>query len=61
MTQGAIVTTTDAETGEVLGREEMGPDSNYVLVLGPNYDLTHTQVFPKSGTVQLTIKRKESR
>lgn len=55
--QRAVVTTTDKETGDVLGRVEMGPDSDYVIVCGPNYYVSNEQVYPQSGTVQLTIKR----
>lgn len=54
--QRAIVTTTDAETGEELGRMEMGPESDYVIVTGPNFHIAHEQRFA-NGTTQLTIKR----
>jgi hypothetical protein len=36
----------------------MGRDGDYVLHLGPRYELAHTNVFPKSGTTQLTVKRR---
>lgn len=52
-----IVTTKDPDSGEVIGEQEMGPDSTYVIVLGPDYYLAHEQIYPKSGTIQITLKR----
>jgi hypothetical protein len=52
-----VVITTDAKNGKILGEKEMGPTSSYVIVCGPSYYIAHEQVFPKSGTVQLTIRR----
>lgn len=51
-----LVTTMVEPTG-VFEQKIMGPDADYVLTLGPNYELAHEQIYPGSGTTQLTIKR----
>lgn len=47
----------DAETGAELGRRELGPEDDYVLVLGPEFHVSHLQEYPGTGTTQITIKR----
>jgi hypothetical protein len=48
----------DEETGQI-SQMEMGPDSDYVVVTGPNYTVAHRQVYPGSGTTVLTIKKRD--
>jgi hypothetical protein len=52
-----LVTTMIEPTG-VFEQKIMGPDADYVLTLGPNYELTYTNESPTTGSVQLTIKRR---
>jgi len=60
-THKAIVTTIHAETGEELGRIEIGPGTphGYVVVTAPDHEISHEQVFA-NGTRQFTIKKRES-
>lgn len=53
----SIVIHQNAETGEEIGRRELGPDDDYVLVLGPEFHVAHLQEYPGTGTTQITIKR----
>lgn len=52
--------TTVAEKTGAIEQKVMGPDADYVLTLGPAFDLAHEQVFPGTGTTILTVKRKAS-
>lgn len=47
------VTVEDLKTGEVESQEV---EDDFVLVCAGRCYLAHTNVYPKSGTVQLTIK-----
>lgn len=47
------VTVEDIETGETEIREIK---DDYILVCAGRYHLTHTNLYPRSGTVQLTVK-----
>lgn len=47
------VTVEDIETGETETREIK---DDYILVCAGNYYLAHTNLYPRSGTVQLTVK-----
>jgi hypothetical protein len=47
----------NADTGDEIGRRELGPEDDYVLVTGPEFHLSHVTEYPGTGTTQLTIKR----
>lgn len=47
------VTVEDIDTGETEIREIK---DDYILVCAGRYHLTHTNLYPRSGTVQLTVK-----
>lgn len=49
------VTCEDPDTGES-ETQELDPNS-YIIVCGEHMHVAYAQVFPKSGTVQLTLKR----
>ncbi len=51
------VTTVDEATGEIRQRV-MGPKADYVLLIGPKYELAGAQVYGTTGTTNLTIKRR---
>lgn len=53
----ARVTTIIEPTGEI-EQKVMGPDADYVLTVGPKFHLEHEQIYPGTGTTQLTIKRR---
>lgn len=50
------VTVTDLATGESTSREI---SDDYIIVTAGDHYVAHTQWYPRSGTVQLTIKRGE--
>lgn len=52
------VTCEDPDTGES-DAQELDPNS-YIVVCGEHMYVAHEQVFPKSGTVQLTLRRTSS-
>lgn len=45
---------------KLLGKADV-PWNDYVIFTGPDCHVSYLQHFPKSGTVQLTIKREASR
>lgn len=47
------VTVEDTETGET---ETCEIKDDYILVCAGRYHLAHTNLYPQSGTVQLTVK-----
>lgn len=49
-----VVTVSDPNTGETLESNEIQDD--YVLVTAGSCELHYTNVYPTTGTVQLTIK-----
>lgn len=49
------VTTKDHKTGQE--QTKVLEEDNYIIVCGQRCQITHEQHYPKSGTVQLTIKR----
>lgn len=51
--------TTIAERTGAIEQKVIGPDADYVLTLGPQYELAHRQLYPEKGTTVLTIKRRE--
>lgn len=53
----SIVIHQNAQTGEELGRRDLGPEDDYILVLGPEFYVSYMQNFPGTGTTQITIKR----
>lgn len=53
---GIEVTVRDLETGD---EESRTIENDYVLVVAGDHYLNHTQKHPTTGTVVLTIKRKE--
>lgn len=48
------VTVEDLESGESQSKEI---ENDYILVCAGNYYLAHANEYPRSGTVQLTIKK----
>lgn len=55
MSDRVKVTCEDPKTGES-ETQELDPHS-YVIVCGEHMRVAHEQLFPQSGTVQLTLKR----
>lgn len=56
-TSRAIVETRLEDTGEVVGRQIMDTNADYVVIVGPDYFVAHENHFA-NGTTTLTIKRK---
>jgi hypothetical protein len=52
----SIVIHQNAETGEEIDRRELGPEDDYIVVLGPEFAVSYIQEYA-NGTTQLTIKR----
>jgi hypothetical protein len=53
--EGLLIRTDNLGTGEK-GAAYLGPDGDYVILVGPNYTCATTE-YPGTGTTQLTVKR----
>lgn len=52
----ALVVTLDVEEGDV--EAQVCTPDDYVIVTGPEVEITNVQVYPGSGTRQLTLKKR---